>query len=358
MNNLDRAVLTTADRLPPGPHDVTAVLRRARRIRRRRTILTAAAAVVTVAALAAVVPQLIPRRDYIVGDPFGGGPIGLWLDREAPPTTQGLPSGTHVPGSSGEITAQLRTVDGRPAVVAAPETAPGLDKGTYLGPAPLPGGGLATIGYGDKDRRVVVVDADGRVTSDHPLPESGSYASRSVPMTGNRTTLFWWHFKEENNSVRPVFARYDIATGGLEEGTPSTAMEGWEVPYFGMQATTARIVEWPAEFGQTCSFEILDITGERLHKFRPAIEGCSDVYYALAPGGDHVAALVTTRAGDKRSQRVVVLDARTGETTKTFETPEMKGETLSGLAWADDTAIRYARGSLGAPDPLVLTFKL
>jgi hypothetical protein len=78
-----------------------------------------------------------------------------------------LPSGRHIPGSSGEITAQLRTVNGK-AVITPVGQQPGLGEGTYLGPAPLPDGWLATIGVPPKGQRtpsgyqVVVVDADGR----------------------------------------------------------------------------------------------------------------------------------------------------------------------------------------------------
>ncbi|MEU4624694.1 hypothetical protein AB0G04_32570 [Actinoplanes sp. NPDC023801] len=363
MNDLERAVRTTAARVPSVPHDLLTIRSRARRIRRRRTFLAAAAAVVTVAAVTATVPQLIPRRDVIVGDPFGGPPIGLWLDREAPPVTQGVPSGIHVPGSSGEITAQLRTVDGEPAVVEVAEPQPGLSEATYLGPAPLPGGGLATIGFapGRLDSRVALVtDADGRPASNRPLPEMKSHANRSMPMTGNSTSLFWWHILRETDvETRPVLVTYDIGHGTLSERTPSTAVTGWELPYVGMQATENRIVEWPSEFGRTCSFEILDaFTGERIAQFRPGITGCDDVYFALSPGNRHVAALVTTRSGGERTQRVVVLDAQTGKAVKTFDTPGPVTASLSGLAWVDETAIRYARGDLNAGPPLVLTMKL
>jgi hypothetical protein len=363
MHDLERAVLTAAARVPAVPHDLGTVQTRIRRIKRRRTVLGAAAAVVTVTALAAAVPQLIPRTEVIVGDLFGGPPIALWLDREAPPVTQGIASGVHVPGSSGEIAAQLRTVGGKPAIVGVAEPQSGLWEGTYLGPAPLSTGGLATVGLrpGEPGTRVVLVtDADGRPASEKPLPEMKSHASRPMPMTGNSTSLFWWHIlREDGDRVRPALVTYDIGTGTLTERTPSTAVTGWEVPYFGMQATDSRIVEWPAEFGQTCSFEILDAsTGERIAGFRPAVSGCDDVHYALSPDNKHVAALVTTRSGGQRTQRVVVLDARTGKTAETFDTPGPVTASLSGLAWVGDKAIRYARGDLNSGDPLVLTMKL
>jgi hypothetical protein len=367
MHDLERAVLTAAARVPAVPHDLGTVQARVRRIKRRRTILAAAAAVVTVAALTAGIPQLIPRTEVIVGDVFGGPPIALWLDRAAPPTTQGIASGVHVPGSSGEIAAQLRTVDGKPAIVGVAVPQPGLWEGAYLGPAPLSTGGLGTVGFRPSERRgelgpraVVVTDADGRPVSDKPLPEMKSHASRSMPMTGNSTALFWWHImRDSDTGVRPVLVTYDIANGTLSERTPSTAVTGHEVPYFGMHATENRILEWPAEFGQNCSFEILDAsTGERIAGFRAAVSGCDDVHFALSPDNEHVAALVTTRSGGQRTQRVVVLDARNGKTVETFETPGPVTASLSGLAWVGDDAIRYARGDLKAGDPLVLTMKL
>lgn len=115
-----------------------------------RTALRAAAAVVVVA-LGAAVPVLgsvVSPAD--TGGPSGRYPLGLWLNRDEPPVTQGLPSGRHIPGSSGEITAQLRTVNGK-AVITAVGQQPGLGEGTYLGPAPLPDGWLATIGVPPRD---------------------------------------------------------------------------------------------------------------------------------------------------------------------------------------------------------------
>ncbi|MBL7259585.1 hypothetical protein [Paractinoplanes lichenicola] len=362
MNNLDHAVRTAAARVPSAPPNLGAVLHRARRVKRCRTVGAAAAAVVTVAALAATVPQYLPRRNVIVGDPLGGPSIGLWLDREILPKTQGLPSGKHVPGSSGEVGAQLRTVDGKPAIVVAADPQPGLSGLTRFGPAPLPGGGLATIGVSadQKSFRVVVTDAAGRVASNKPLPDLKTDVSRGMQMTGNGTSLFWWEVRaEKGNKSRPVLITYNIAQGTLSERTPSAALTGGELPYFGMQATESRIVEWPAEFGRTCSFELLDAaTGERVAKFRPDIAGCSDVYYALSPDNRHVAALVTTRSGGERTQRVVVLNARTGKTVTTFDTPGPVTESLYGLAWAGHDAIRYARGDEGGAAPLVLTMKL
>ncbi|MFF5289172.1 hypothetical protein [Paractinoplanes globisporus] len=372
IDQLEAAVRTAVAHVPPMPQDLDRVRARARAFRRRRTVLRAAMAGVVVLALGAAVPgvrAMIRSNDVVVGDPHGRYPIGLWRNRDEPPVTQGLPSGLHVPGSSGEISAQMRTVNGTATIVAVGEQ-PGLGEGTYAGPAPLPGGQLATIGVASARQgyRVVVVDAGGHVVSSRPLPETNSHAGRSMPMTGSGTTLFWWQLSDPIDTQRPVLLTYDIAAGTVRRLTPSTAPTGFELPYFGMQATADRIVEWPAEFGRTCSAEVLDAhTGERVALLRPAISGCTDVYYALSPDNKRVAALVTHRDASSWSQRVIVVDAATGKIQKEFPTPALAAGTdrsriVSGIDWADRKYLRYARGVLPAngrtePAAVVLTFR-
>src|SRR5687768_8853383 len=102
------AVHTTAAYAPPLPPDLAGV-----RTRGRRAALSVAAAAVAVLAAGAAVPALqsvTSQGDSIAGGPSGRHPIPLWQHRDELPVTEGLPPGRHVPGSSGEIAAQLRTV--------------------------------------------------------------------------------------------------------------------------------------------------------------------------------------------------------------------------------------------------------
>ena len=374
---VEAAVRATADRVAPLPADLAVVRARARIIRRRRTALRAVAAAGVAVALGASLPAVWARvapDDTIVGGPVGH-PIGLWLNRDKPPVTEGLPPGNHVAGSSGEITAQLRTVAGKPTVVPV-GVQPGLSDAVYMGPAPLPGGGLATIGFAQGPSKgsfgkelIVVADADGRTVSSRPYPSTGTVAPRTMPMTGSGTTLFWWSFRQTRDTTRPVLLTYDIAGGRLRELTPAVGGNGYELPYFGMQATSTRIVSWPAVSGPTCSADIEDATtGERLSTLRPAVTGCTDVYFALSPDDERVAALVTFRDAATWSQRVITVDAHTGRIQKEFGTPVLASGTdrtklVSGIDWTDGKTLRYARGVLpgtgrAGPDPILLTFKL
>jgi hypothetical protein len=189
-----------------------------------------------------------------------------------------------------------------------------------------------------------------------------------MPMTGSGTTLFWWSFRRTGETTHPVLLTYDIATGKLRELTPAVGGNGYELPYFGMQATTTRIVSWPAVSGPTCSADIADATtGERVTTLRPAITKCTDVYFALSPDTKHIAALVTYRDAATWSQRVITIDPRTGKIQKEFSTPALAAGTdrsklVSGIDWADGHTLRYARGVLpetgrAGPDPILLTFK-
>lgn len=374
---VEAAVRATATQAPPIPADLGGVRARAHTIRRRRTALRAVAAAGVAVVLGASLPVLWARTapdETIVGGPVGH-PIGLWLHRDKPPVTEGLPSGTHVAGSSGEIVAQLRTVAGKTTVVPV-GVQPGLSDGTYLGPAPLPGGGLATVGYTESaslstsgQKRIVVVDAGGQTVASRPYPSTDSFHSRSMPMTGSRTTLFWWSFRRTGDRMQPLLLTYDIAAGTLRELTPAVGGNGYELPYFGMQATSKRIVSWPAVSGPTCSADIADAaTGERVTTLRPAIAKCTDVYFALSPDNNRVAALVTYHDAGTLSQRVVTIDARTGKIQKDFDTPALatgtdRSKLVSGIDWVDGRTLRYARGFLAetgraGPDPLLLTFKL
>jgi hypothetical protein len=313
--------------------------------------------------------------EVTTGGLAGGQPIGLWQNRDAPPVTAGLPSGRHVPGSNGEIAAQLRTVNGRNVTVPVSDPQPGLSAGTFLGPAPLDGGGLATIGYpssGKKNsigkRTVVVLDAEGRTVASRPAPDDRSEVMpRPMPMTGNATTLFWWAFEQTGKpgqeQSRPVLNRYDIRSGRLAVLTPAVGGNGYELPYFGMQATASRIISWPAVGGQACSADIEDAgTGERVSVLRPVVDDCSDVYFALSPDNQQVAALVTFRTANTWTQRVLVLDAHTGQIRKEVPTPGLAAGTdrsklVSGLDWMGNKTIRYARGSLAGGDPIVLRIR-
>jgi hypothetical protein len=274
---LESAVRASAANAAALVPDRTAVYARARKIRRRTAAVRAITAGVVALALGASFPFVHARLgpEITGGGLAGGQPIGLWQNRDAPPVTEGIPSGVHVPGSAGEIAAQLRTVDGRNVVVPVSDPPPGMS-GTYLGPVPLDGGGLATIGVvATSDinsigkMTVVVLDAAGRRVSSRPAPVIRSWMSRPMPMTGNATTLFWWAFEQTGKPgqehVWPVLNRYDIRTGRLAELAPAVGGDGYQLPYFGMQATTARIINWPAVGGQTCSADIADAgTGERV----------------------------------------------------------------------------------------------
>jgi hypothetical protein len=373
---LEDAVRAGAANAPVLAPDVAAVYTRARRIRRRAAAVKAAVAGVVVLALGASYPLVHARLspEVVTGGLAGGQPIGLWQNRDAPPVTAGLPSGTHVPGSDGEIAAQLRTVDGRNVVVPVSDPQPGLSGGTYLGPAPLDGGGLGTIGYAPSAtkkaidiRTVVVSDAAGRTVASRPFPDRGDTMPRPMPMTGNATTLFWWSFQEKgepgHEQSRPILNRYDIGSGKVTVLTPAVGGNGYELPYFGMQATTARIISWPAVGGQTCSADIADAgTGERVTVLRPAVKGCTDVYFALSPDNQQVAALVTDRTATTWTQRVLVLDARTGKIRKDVKTPRLaagadRSKLVSGLDWVGNKTIRYARGSLAGGDPILLRIR-
>lgn len=351
--DLENAVHESAAYVPALPQDLAAVQARATSIRRRRTALGAVATAIAVLAIGAAVPFLRPSSgEIIVGDPDGRHPIPLWLDREDLPVTEGLPTGTHVPGSSGEIAAQLRTVNGESVITTLPGQV------TYAGPAPLPGGWLASIGD-----EVTVTDANGRVVSSRPMPQTGTYASRPVPMTGSRTDLFWWQWRNTEDP-QPVLLTYDLTAGRLRELNPSFVAGRYSLPYFGMQATAERLVEWPAMPGETCTADILDTrSGERVAVLQPQIEDCSDAYFALSPDNRRVALLVTTRDALDWSQRVVVLDAASGDIEEEFETTPMargadRSKLVYGIDWADDGTIRYARGVPGGPAPVVLTMKL
>ena len=372
---LEDAVRTTAANAPPLALDRAAVHTRARKIRRRAAAVKAIAAGVVVLALGASYPLVHARLapDVTVGGLAGGQPIGLWQNRDVPPTTAGFPSGVHVPGSIGDIAAQLRTVGGRNAVVPLSDTQPGLSGGTYLGPAPLDGGGLATIGYTATinhvlgTRTVVVLDAAGRTVASRPAPNLSTVMMRPMPMTGNATTLFWWAFQHKgepgNEQTQPILNRYDIGSGRLAVLTPAVGGDGHQLPYFGMQATAARIISWPAVGGQTCSADIEDAgTGERVSVLRPVINDCSDVYFALSPDNRQVAALVTYRTASTWTQRVLVLDAQTGQVRKEIQTPGLapgtdRSKLVSGLDWAGNKIIRYARGSLAGGDPTLLRIR-
>jgi len=176
--------------------------------------------------------------------------------------------------------------------------------------------------------------------------------TRPMPMTGSSTTLYWWAFRLSNGKFTPVLVSYAIATGKLRELTPGDV--GQEIPYFGMQATAARIINWPASTGGPCSADIVDAaTGHLVTKLRPAIAKCTDVYFALSPDNKRVAALVTDSNGGTWSQRVLSIDARTGQVLKDVPTPELEPDTnqsslVTGLDWKDPTTIRYARGLLPA----------
>ena len=375
-DDLEDAVRTIAAQVPALPQDLTRVRARAHVYRRRRAALRAAAAAVVVLALGAGVPVVrsLVSTDIIVGDPLGGNPIGLWQNRDHLPVTQGVPSGNHVPGSDGEIAAQLRTVNGKATVVPV-GFPPGVNL-IYAGPAPLPGGGLATIGNPTPKGTsspihlwAFVVDAAGRTVSSKVLPRMRSTENRPMPMTGSGTTLYWWQLRLlAGTPQQSVLISYNIAAGTLRELTPGSAPTGG-LPYLGMQATDQRIVEWPAEFGRTCSADILDAgTGELITRLRPAIAGCGDVYFALSPDNKRVAALVTDRDDGTWSQRVLTIDPATGEIQKEFSMPKLAAGTdrtrlVSGIDWANGKTIRYARGVLptagtAAPAPIVLTLKL
>ena len=377
-SELADAVRAGAANAPAVVLDRAAVYARARKIRRRVTAAKAVTAAVVALGLGASYPLVHARLapDVTVGGLVGGQPIGLWQNRDAPPMTGGGQSGVHVPGSGGEIAAQLRTVGGRNVVVALSDPQPGLPGGTYLGPAPLDGGGLATIGYAPSDnkdsigvRTVVVLDAAGRTVALRPGPDDGDqFQPRPMPMTGNATTLYWWAFKQTgkpgHERIWPVFNRYDIRSGRLAVLSPAVGGNGYQLPYFGMQATAARIISWPAVGGQTCSADIQDAaTGERINVLRPVVNDCSDVYFALSPDNQHVAALVTHRATDSWTQRVLVLDAHTGRIRKEIPTPALtsgvdRSKLISGLDWLGNKTIRYARGSLTGGDPILLRIHL
>jgi len=373
---LEDAVRISAANAPALALDRTAVYTRARRIRHRRAAVKAITAGVVVLALGASYPLVHARLapEVTTGGLAGGQPIGLWQNRDAPPVTAGLPSGRHVPGSNGEIAAQLRTVGGRNVVVPVSDPQPGLSGGTYLGPAPLDGGGLATIGYaqsGNKNsigtRTVVVLDAAGRTVASRPAPNLSEVMPRPMPMTGNATTLFWWAFqykgKPGQEETRPILNRYDIRSGRLTMLTPAVGGNGYQLPYFGMQATASRVISWPAVDGQACSADIEDAgTGERVSVLRPVVKDCSDVYFVLSPDNQQVAALVTYRTASTWTQRVLVLDAHTGQIRKEVQTPGLAAGTdrsklVSGLDWVGNKTIRYARGSLDGGDPTLLRIR-
>jgi hypothetical protein len=369
---LEDAVRTSAANAPAIALDSTVVHIRAQQIRRRTAAVKAIAAGVVVLALGASYPLLHARlAPEVTGGLLGGQPIGLWQNRDAPPVTAGLPSGRHVPGSSGEIAAQLRTVGGRTVVVPVSDPQPGLSPGSLMGPAPLDGGGLATIGYAPSSRKnftgprtVVVLDAAGGTVALRPGPDiSGESMPRPMPMTGNATKLFWWAFQEKGRQSHPVLNRYDIRSGHLSVLAPAVGGNGFQLPYFGMQATASRIISWPAVGGPTCSADIQDAgTGERISVLRPVVSDCSDVYFALSPDNQHVAALVTYRTASTWTQRVLVLDARTGQIQKEVPTPGLAAGTersklVSGLDWFGNNTIRYARGSLAGGDPVLLRIR-
>ena len=373
---LEDAVRTSAANAPALVPDRTAVYTRARKIRRRRAAAKAIAAGIVVLALGSSYPLVHARLtpEITGGGLAGGQPIGLWQNRDAPPVTAGVPSGVHVPGSGGEIAAQLRTVDGRNVVVPLSDPQPGLSDGAYLGPAPIEDGGVATIGYAPSvkknfmgTRTVVVSDAAGRTVVSRPAPTLVAGLPRPMPMTGNATTLFWWAFldkgKPGQERTLPVLNRYDIGTGRLTVLTPAVGGNGYELPYFGMQATASRIISWPAVGGQTCSADIADAgTGERVSVLQPVVQDCSDVYFALSPDARQVAALVTYRTPSTWTQRVLVLDAHTGQIRKEVQTPGLAAGTdrsklVSGLDWLENKTIRYARGSLAGGDPILLRIR-
>lgn len=370
------AVHTSAARAPALLPDLAGVRTRAHTIRRRRTALTAAAAAAAVLALGAAVPPLrsvMSQGDTIVGDPSGGYPIALRLDRDQPTMTETVPPVRSFLGHFTTVAAQLRTVNGKPTITPVGRQ-PGLGgPGTYAGPAALPAGWLATIGRPPAGQttgiRVVVADAEGRAVASRPLPPTGTLGFRPMPMTGSGTTLYWWRFDEADGMTRPVLFAYDIAAGTLRELAPGSGLTGQDLPSLGMQATAERIVQWPADAGRTCSAEVLDArTGERVAVLRPAIAGCTDAYFALSPDNKRVAVLVTTRDAGSWSQRVIVIDARNGEIEEEFPTPPRatgtdRSRLVSGIDWAGRKTIRYARGLLPeagrtGPDPIVLTFKL
>jgi hypothetical protein len=369
---LATAVRATAAGTPPLASDLGVVRNRVRAIRRRRAAVRATLAVVVVVALGAFVPLVRARLapSLVEGGLAGSRPIALWQNRDAPPLTDGGPSGVQVPGSDGEIAAQLRTVAGRNVVVAVHPPAGVLV--THEGPAPLPGGGLATIGF-TKDgpdhaigqKTVVVQDADGRTVSSHPYPADNATESSPMPMTGNATTLFWWSFEGMGSGhARPVLLSYDIATGKLHEMSPTIGGNDYQLPFFGMQATDSRIINWPAAGGSTCSAEVTDTAGNHVTTLRPAIAHCTDVVFALSPDNERAAALVTYRTTGTWSQRVVVLDVRTGKIQKNVPTPPQaagvdRSKLASGIDWSNDKTLRYARGMLtGGSDPILLTIKL
>ena len=366
---LEAAVRTSAANAPDLPHDLSGVRKRARTIRHRRIAAQAAVAVL-VLAVAAVIPLLRKPSLTDISDWVGLPPIGLWLERDTLPVTAGLPPGNHVPGSIGEISAQLRIRDGK-AIITPVGRQPGLDEGVHSGPAPLPGGGLATVGFlpppdSQSHYQVLVVDADGRTVSSRPMPPTDTEQDRPLPMTGSATTLYWWAIRRTDRAFTPVLVSYDIAGGRLRELTPDI---GQEIPYFGMQATAGRIVNWPASTGGPCSADILDAaTGDLVTKLRPAVGECTDVYFALSPDNQRVGALVTYRDAKTWSQRVLSIDARTGRIQQDFPTPDLAAGTnraclVTGIDWKDDSTLRYARGLLPAenatePGQVTLTFPL
>jgi hypothetical protein len=376
---LATAVRTTAARVPDLPLDLAGVRVRARAFRRRRTALRVAAVAAIVVGLGAAVP--VVRSAAAPSETVGSSsvvPLGLWLDRDKLPLTQGWPSGRVIPGDSGQIAAQLRIRAGK-ATITPVGKQPGLvtDEG-YLGPAPLPGGQLATVGFLDVPHpadqlppgyQVVVADADGGTVASRHLPPTNSVSHRPMPFTGSSTTLFWWAWRAVGKPSpllvqKPMLITYDIATGTLRDLFPTTVPVNAEIPYFGMQATATRLINWPAEFGRTCTADILDTgTGALVKRLRPAIAKCSDVYFALSPDNRRVAALVTYRDASTWSQRVISIDARTGAIQKEFRMPALAAGTdrtklVSGIDWVNNKTIRYARGTLTGADPIVRSLRL
>jgi hypothetical protein len=131
-----------------------------------------------------------------------------------------------------------------------------------------------------------------------------------------------------------------------------------------VQATDFRIINWPAAGPSNCSAEVTDTAGNRVTTLRPPIAHCTDVVFALSPDNEHAAALVTYRTAGTWSQRVVVLDVRTGRIQKNVATPPPaagvdRSQLASGIDWSNDRTLRYARGVLtGGSDPILLTIKL
>lgn len=354
------AVRSTAATAPAPTFDRADVYSRARRIRRRTAAARAIAAGVVVLAAAASYPFVHARLAPEVADGglVGAQAIPLWADRPHPPTITNWGGAEDATiGATGEIAAQLRTVGGRNVMVRVREDQPGLPLGAFQGPVPLPGGGIAATGGSAGGEVVVVLDAAGRTVASRGLPHRPDlFAPRVMPLTGNSTTLFWWGFQNEKNP-HVVLNRYDIRSGQWTVLTPTVGQDGFQLPYFGIQANASQIISWPAVGGRTCSADIEDArTGERVGVLRPVVSKCTDVHFALSPDGRKAAALVSYRTVKDWSQRVLIMDVGSGRVLKEVATPGLpegtnRSELASGIDWLGNDSVRYARASFLGSDP-------